>query len=149
MEQEFATFRYKNGRVYRTDAHTLAVMQDVKAWDAQAAEGIFDRGLQTGRIAESFDRVMDQAEEFESEPARACTGSVGRAVDADRRGLTMMTGERVREIMRVEPQEAVARGWVKEDHVAGVRGYRAVPAEHAPTVEDKTPRQEHAIDISM
>ena len=65
MEQEFATFRYKNGRVYRTDAHTLAVMQDVKAWDAQAAEGIFDRGLQTGRIAESFDRVIDQAKEFD------------------------------------------------------------------------------------
>ena len=60
-----------------------------------------------------------------------------------------MTGERVREIMRVEPQEAVARGWVKEDRVAGVRGYRAVPAEHAPSVEDKTPRQEHAIDVSM
>jgi hypothetical protein len=148
MEQEFATFRYKNGRVYRTDAHTLAVMQDVKAWDAQAAEGIFDRGLQTGRIAESFDRAMEQAEELGSvQPARARTESVGHAVDADRRGL--MTGERVREIMRVAPQEAVVRGWVKEDHVAGVRGYRAVPAEHAPTIEDKTPRQEHAIDISL
>ncbi|MEP6919174.1 MAG: hypothetical protein ABJC89_26265, partial [Acidobacteriota bacterium] len=111
MEQEFATFRYKNGRVYRTDAHTLAVMQDVKAWDAQAAEGIFDRGLQTGRIAESSDRVMDQAEEFGlPERPHARAESVGRAVDAERRGLTWMTGERVREIMRVEPQQAVARG---------------------------------------
>lgn len=48
-------------------------------------------------------------------------------------GQTLMTGERVRDLMGVEPKEALERGWVEKDISQGMTGYRNI--QNKPTAK--------------
>lgn len=60
------------------------------------------------------------------QPAELVDGQEVLSDVPDLEGRTLMTGERVRTLLGVEPREALERGWVAVEEVEGFRGYRLV-----------------------
>jgi hypothetical protein len=60
MDQTQYTF-VRGAQAYHADKQTIDVLQAVQQWDAGAAQQLFDRGRETGRIGAGSALALEQS----------------------------------------------------------------------------------------
>jgi hypothetical protein len=67
MDQPQYTFVRENGQMYHADKETVEVLRAVQKWDAGAAQEIFDRGRENGRIGEGSALAREQSQHIRTQ----------------------------------------------------------------------------------
>jgi hypothetical protein len=114
-------------------------------------EGVISNAIEGVQLheptnAEGFVTVKDDTKlEPQIKTAEVVSEVPGLSDVPDLKGQTIMTGERVRQTLGVEPKEAIANGWVIPEEELGTKGYRLIQnrPDLQPTVQVKGTVQEY------